>query len=113
MVAPAVSKHLRSVQTVEKRAFRVGELRLLPLHFHGFSPTLSAGRVVGDHDPERAEFSLTKLIGSFNTRYLRHVKVVEHPPAFPVGRESVEDLSMPVIILTFDLHRNRQSSQSG
>ncbi|CAI8048431.1 Probable serine/threonine-protein kinase SIS8 [Geodia barretti] len=62
-----VARKLRPVQTVEKRAFRVGH-------------------VVGGYDQQKYLYTTQNLIQSFSKRWLRPVAFVEPPPAFPVGR---------------------------
>lgn len=61
------AQRLRPVETVEKRAFRVG-------------------RVVDGYSSEMAQYTFQNLIRSFNHKLLHHVSVAEPLPAFPVGR---------------------------
>ena len=44
-----------------------------------------SGHVVDGYSSEVSQFTTQNLVKSFNHRWLRHVELVEPPPAFPVG----------------------------
>lgn len=89
--APTVAKKLKPVQTVEKRAFRVGRFHLYPSHPPSPltpHPSLFTGRVVGGYDSEMSEYTFQNLVKSFNRRRLRHVEPRPQLSVYPVGSES-------------------------